>query len=532
MERPSIRVLHVEDNEFFAAVAADVLEAEADITVRTETDGSTALQRLESDEFDCVVSDYEMDGMDGLELLESIRDRYPEMPFILLTGGGNEETASEAISAGVTDYLQKGDGKRQFAVLANRIENAVMRRRAEKSADRQIEINQLFWDVSQSLLQATSREEMERAVCERLAGSESYHFTWIGNVDEDGNVIPTVSAGVERGYLDSIYQDGEEGNDDGPVVRAVETQEIQLTQNIATDPEFERWRDRALERGYHSKAAIPLCYEGRVYGVLNVYADYPYAFDDGERRILTKFGNSIAYAMNSVRTRQELVRREQRLQVFNRILRHNLRNDLNVVLGHAQNLAEAEPTASESVEVIKRKASDLIDISEKAREVGKILENESPDRRQVDVTSIVERTVEELQDRYPEADLSADFPDAAWVYGDNRLDAVVDELVENAIEHNDVDVPEVSVSVNALSESDDGTVEITVTDDGPGIPEEERAVLLEGRETPLHHGSGLGLWLANWVVGKFGGDLEFGHNQPRGSVVTICLKQAETPARS
>ena len=532
MERPSIRVLHVEDNEFFAAVASDVLEAEADITVHREASGVDALDRLESEAFDCVVSDYEMAGMDGLELLEVIRDQYPEMPFMLLTGGGTEDIASEAISAGVTDYLQKGSGKRQFAVLANRIENAVMRRRAEKSATRQIEINQLFWDVSQSLLQATSREEMERAVCERLAGSDSYHFSWIGNVDEDGNVTPTVSAGVERGYLDSIYRRDGDANEDGLVVRAVENQAVQITQDIAADPEFEPWRDRALERGYQSKAAIPLCYERRVYGVLNVYADYPYAFDEGEQRVLSKFGNSIAYAMNSVRTRQELVRREQRLQVFNRILRHNLRNDLNVVLGHAENLAESSLDADESITVIKRKASQLIEISEKAREVGKTLDRESRDRKPVEVTSIIECACEELQETFPEAELSADLPDSAWVYGDNTLDAVVNELVENAIEHNDRDTPDVSVSVDAPEENHEGTVDITVTDDGPGIPEEERAVLLEGRETPLHHGSGLGLWLANWVVGKFGGELQFGHNQPRGSVVTIRLKQADTRAQS
>ncbi|WP_435157127.1 hypothetical protein [Haladaptatus sp. DFWS20] len=59
---------------------------------------------------------------------------------------------------------------------------------------------------------------------------------------------------------------------------------------------------------------------------------------------------------------------------------------------------------------------------------------------------------------------------------------------------------------------------------------EEQSVLIEGRETALQHGSGLGLWLTNWVVGKFGGELTFGTNQPRGSVVTIRLQQAEPPS--
>ncbi|HSG72327.1 MAG TPA: PAS domain S-box protein, partial [Planctomycetaceae bacterium] len=76
-------------------------------------------------EFDCVVSDYDMDSQDGIEFLEQFRERYPKLPFILYTGKGSEEVASDAISAGVTDYLQKGSGLDQYTVLANRINNAV-----------------------------------------------------------------------------------------------------------------------------------------------------------------------------------------------------------------------------------------------------------------------------------------------------------------------------------------------------------------------------------------------------------------------
>ncbi|WP_433631545.1 response regulator [Halomicrococcus sp. NG-SE-24] len=526
MEHPPIRVLHVEDNEFFATVASDVLETEADMTVCRESNATDALARLDDERFDCVVSDYEMPGMDGLELLDVLRDDYSEMPFVLLTGVGSEDTASEAISAGVTDYLQKGEGKRQFVVLANRITNAVSRRRAEKSASRVADVNDLVWDVSQSLLQASSKEEIERAVCERLADSELYRFTWVGKVDDDCNVIPRVSAGIEDSYLDDV-DCGESAREAKPLRQALERREAQVTRNVESDLAVAQLRETGIERDCYSKAVVPFDYEDTTYGVLNVYADELHAFGDTERRILSKFGNSVAYAMNSIQTRQELVRHEQRLQVFNRILRHNLRNDLNVVLGHADNLAETIPSARESADVIRRKASELIDVSEKAREVGKTLDGECQTRKAVELTAVVERIQEKLQDTYPDANLSADVPKEAWVYGDNTLDAVVSELVENAVEHNDSDVPNVSIAVRQRTADGDDQVELTVADDGPGIPEEERTVLLEGRETALHHGSGLGLWLANWVVGKFGGNLEFGHNQPRGSVVTIRLERAD-----
>ncbi|WP_136688680.1 hybrid sensor histidine kinase/response regulator [Halorhabdus amylolytica] len=127
----SMVVLHVDDDVEFTTVAAELLEDESDrLTVETVSDAETGLAQLDGGDFDCVVSDYEMPGRDGIAFLETVREDYPDLPFILFTGKGSEEIASEAISAGVTDYLQKGGGVDQYAILANRIENAVERRRA------------------------------------------------------------------------------------------------------------------------------------------------------------------------------------------------------------------------------------------------------------------------------------------------------------------------------------------------------------------------------------------------------------------
>ncbi|MFB6268659.1 MAG: PAS domain S-box protein [Halobacterium sp.] len=129
-----IRVLHVEDDPDFAALAAEFLErADERLGVTTVHDPTAALDALDDDCFDCVVSDYDLPGMDGVELLEAIRDDHPDLPFVLFTGKGSEEVASEAISAGATDYLQKETGTDQYAILANRVVNAVQQRESRTS---------------------------------------------------------------------------------------------------------------------------------------------------------------------------------------------------------------------------------------------------------------------------------------------------------------------------------------------------------------------------------------------------------------
>ncbi|MFB6080699.1 MAG: response regulator [Haloferacaceae archaeon] len=132
-----IQVLHVDDEPDFAELVAIFLEREDDrFEVETATSVSEGLARFAETEFDCIVSDYDMPGQDGIEFLEIVRDRSPDLLFLLFTGRGSEEIASKAISAGVTDYLQKNGSTDQYALLANRISNTVRASRAETAMTR------------------------------------------------------------------------------------------------------------------------------------------------------------------------------------------------------------------------------------------------------------------------------------------------------------------------------------------------------------------------------------------------------------
>ena len=132
-----IRVLHVDDDPDFADLAATFLERDRDrFDVETAHSAREGLDLVAEGEFDCVVSDYDMPDLNGIEFLEAVRAAHPDLPFVLFTGKGSEEIASDAITAGVSDYLQKGTGTEQYDLLAARIDNAVGQYRAERELER------------------------------------------------------------------------------------------------------------------------------------------------------------------------------------------------------------------------------------------------------------------------------------------------------------------------------------------------------------------------------------------------------------
>jgi PAS domain S-box-containing protein len=196
-----ISVLTVDDNRNLGELTAESLERADDrFNVTVETSAMDGLDRLETDRVDCVVSDYDMPRTDGIEFLRAVRDEHGDLPFVLFTGEGSERVASDAISAGVTDYLQKGSGSDRYELLANRIRNAVAGNRAEQqAADRLHELQQVLKTVPTAVARVdrggeivyANREAQKNLGVEsmEMVGRTYAHPQW-GITDPDGEPIP------------------------------------------------------------------------------------------------------------------------------------------------------------------------------------------------------------------------------------------------------------------------------------------------------------------------------------------------------
>jgi signal transduction histidine kinase len=212
--------------------------------------------------------------------------------------------------------------------------------------------------------------------------------------------------------------------------------------------------------------------------------------------------------------------------VLNRILRHDLRNDLNVIQGHAELVGTDSSAAEESAAVIEAKATRLVNLATKVREAEQTLGRTDRLVTDVDVVELVAERVTEARREQPFAEFDLDVPDGpAVVRSSDLLGIAVDNLLENAVVHATSLSPTVEVTVRRDEQEE--RVEVVVADNGPGIPRQEREVLIDGQETPLEHGSGIGLWLVNWIVSESMGTVSFGENDPTGSVVTLRLPFAE-----
>jgi len=221
----------------------------------------------------------------------------------------------------------------------------------------------------------------------------------------------------------------------------------------------------------------------------------------------------------SLRDVTERRQREQRLDVLNRLLRHNIRNELNVVRGKIELTRMDLDEDPEKLDEAIASLDGVVERSDKVGRLSRLLEADGGGP--LDIATELRGEYRTESRNRPPGRIEVDMPAELYVNGGPWLVSAFDELVTNALVHNDGDDPWVRVTVDGKA-SDDSHVVITVTDNGPGIDQQEVETIGEGRETPLNHSSGVGLWLVHWLVQRAGGTLSF-ESTDSGSTVVVRL---------
>ncbi|AGN02835.1 PAS sensor protein [Salinarchaeum sp. Harcht-Bsk1] len=216
-------------------------------------------------------------------------------------------------------------------------------------------------------------------------------------------------------------------------------------------------------------------------------------------------------------------RRERQLAVMDNLLRHNLRNDMSVIVGNAEMIStEGDDTSAERAEIIRTQGRELVESAEKQREIIELLTTPAVPTA-LDLAETVAAGTELVAKRHPGVTVDADVPAGLAVEALGELRLAFAELVENAIEHVPNDDPTISVT----AERTDDDVVVVVTDECPPIPEVEYRVLTgDWIMDDVYHTSGLGLWLVYWVVDLSDGEIEFSQCDSGGNTIQIQLPTA------
>ncbi len=305
LEQP-VDILLIDDDEQWARVTARLLETTEpafDITVANSyTEGK---RRFENRTPECVLCDYQLGDDTGLTFLEDVRRVDSDLPFLLITGRGDEIIASEAIRRGVSDYLPKDHDDEQATVLANRLRTIISSYRA----NRQLQRERSGKAAAVEVLTATANaSEVLEQFCRLLIEEHGYAGAWIGTATTSGPVVPQAAVGCDA-YLTSVISGrGPDSQEQDPAIAALNSGELVVTSITDASPteHSSNYQQIALKHGFNSGAGVPIRYDAVQFGVLGVYTSEP-TITGQKRTLLQEFAELIGYARQRDEWKQSLL---------------------------------------------------------------------------------------------------------------------------------------------------------------------------------------------------------------------------------
>ena len=227
------------------------------------------------------------------------------------------------------------------------------------------------------------------------------------------------------------------------------------------------------------------------------------------------------YVINSRRITARK-QREQHLSILDRVLRHNFRNGMNVIRGRAETIrSTTSETAAKHVSEIVAKSDELLALAEKQRQLTSLIRDDSVTQK-IDLRELLQYSVSTVTAEHPDATVTVDCPAEISIYTTADLEKAIIELITNAVIHTDADAAAVTVSVVHFA----GLIHIDIADNCPPLPEVEKRILTDSlQETPLYHGSGLGLWLVRLITTQLGGTIYADRHDTGGNTIRIELPE-------
>lgn len=432
-----VDVLYVNDDDQLRELVSTQLRDESErLRVTTAESAASGAERLKDHPIDCVLCDHHMPGETGVAFLKRVRDEYPDLPFVLFTKTGNEAVASEAIEAGVTDYVIQDAIVNQAPLLAQKLVTYVEHRRAQRDVERTNErlreiaavTDQVWWVFS--------------------PGWDTLRFINDGHEAIFGQPVGELRADPTS-FLDHIHE-----VDRGRVEQAMASASTGASQVI----EYRVEKSDGIQLWVESRCTAVTDEAGTVTSLVGLTRDVT------DRKTYQR----------------ELIETIDQLEEFATTVSHDLRNPLNIAAGNIR-LAASEgendslDTAFNAVQRMDTLIDDLLTL---AREGETIAE-----RRRVPYEEVVTKSFENV--RTPETSLNVT-GSVSISCDPARLTEAFENLVRNAVEHGGGDV---TLTAGVLS-NDEG---VYLEDDGPGIPPDDRDRVFEKGHTTRRDGSGFGL---------------------------------------
>lgn len=243
---------------------------------------------------------------------------------------------------------------------------------------------------------------------------------------------------------------------------------------------------------------------------------------DRERIALELLGTYLDRSLARLDRERERDARTEKLAFVNQTLRHDLQNDLSLVDAHLTEIESTFDTPPDHWSIVTDRVTEMDQFLDTMQDDLDVIEQDTHNLEPIALHPLLTERANRLNETFPDAELTYDaIPDAS-VWADHLLDHVFENLLQNAIEHNDADTPQVTIT--GWVEMETATIEIT--DNGPGIPPEQKTLIQD--ETPASN-AGFGLQLVTEAIDSYDGPLEIQDNDPRGTTIRITLQRANPP---